>query len=148
MSRQREKRRSPNRSAKELQDELKSLRSELNTIKKTLASHEKINTNLHEVQEMFSTVTGNMLDGLVVVDWDGNFLFANKAAYRIIGIRPRKTPQGLNMAQFLHPHDLERAIKNNMLTKAGNGGFIADYRIITPKGEHRCIEATGAAYHV
>ncbi len=143
VSRQRENGRSPNRSAKELQDELKSLRSELNTIKKALASHEKINTNLHEVQEMFSTVTGNMPDGLVVVDWDGNFLFANKAAYRIIGIRPRKTPQGLNMAQFLHPHDLERAIKNNMLTKAGNGGFIAEYRIITPKGEHRCIEATG-----
>ncbi|MGD0821948.1 MAG: PAS domain S-box protein [Desulfomonilia bacterium] len=143
MSRQREKRRSPNRSAKELQDELKSLRSELNTIKKTLASHEKINTNLHEVQELFSTVTSNILDGLVVMDWDGNFLFINKAAYRIIGIRPRKTPQGLSMAQFLHPDDLERAMKNNMLTKAGKGGFIADYRIITPKGEHRCIEATG-----
>jgi len=143
VSRQREKRRSPNRSAKELQDELKSLRSELNTIKKTLASHEKINTNLHEVQELFSTVTSNILDGLVVMDWDGNFLFINKAAYRIIGIRPRKTPQGLSMAQFLHPDDLERAMKNNMLTKAGKGGFIADYRIITPKGEHRCIEATG-----
>ncbi|MGD0210214.1 MAG: PAS domain S-box protein [Desulfomonilia bacterium] len=143
MNRQRENRGSPNRSAKELQDELKSLRSELKTVKKILASHEKINSNLHEVQELFSTVTSNILDGLVVMDWDGNFLFANKAAYRIIGIRPRKTPQGLNMTQFLHPDDLQRAIKNNMLTKAGNGGFIADYRIITPKGEHKWVEATG-----
>jgi PAS domain S-box-containing protein len=143
VNRQRENRGSPNRSAKELQDELKSLRSELKTVKKILASHEKINSNLHEVQELFSTVTSNILDGLVVMDWDGNFLFANKAAYRIIGIRPRKTPQGLNMTQFLHPDDLQRAIKNNMLTKAGNGGFIADYRIITPKGEHKWVEATG-----
>ena len=144
VSRQREKRRNGNRSAKELQDELKSLRSELNAIKKTLAGHEKINTNLHEVQELFSAVTGNMPDGLVVMDWDGNFLFANKVAYRIIGLRPRKTPQGLNIEQFLHPDELQQSKENNMLIKAGKGGFIADYRIITPKGDHRYVEVTAA----
>ena len=39
----------------------------------------KISSNLKETRELFDTLTSNMLDGLVVIDWDGNILFANKA---------------------------------------------------------------------
>ena len=84
-----------------------------------------------------------MLDGLIVIDWDGNILFANKAVYRIVGLKPRRSPRGLNIVQFLHPEDLQKALEIQMLVKAGKAGSLNQYRIITHKQDQKWIEAIG-----
>ena len=103
----------------------------------------KINLNLKETRELFDTLTSNMLDGLVVIDWDGNILFANKAVYQIVGLKPRRSPRNFNMAQFLHPEDLQKALEIHMLAKAGKAGSLTQYRIITHKHDQKWIEAIG-----
>jgi PAS domain S-box-containing protein len=132
-----------NKSTQGHQDEIKAMRSEMKAVKKVLAGHEKISSNLKETRELFDTFTSNMLDGLVVIDWDGNILFANKAAYQIVGLKPRRSPRGLNMAQFLHPEDLQKALEIHMLAKTGKVGSLTQYRIITPKHDQTWIEAIG-----
>ncbi|HVN72495.1 MAG TPA: PAS domain S-box protein, partial [Desulfomonilia bacterium] len=91
--------------------------------------------------DLFDTVTTNMLEGLIVVDWEGNILFANAAAYRFAGLRPRKTTKGLNMYQFLRPDDFKRAFQEQMLARSGKGGFLTQYKIITPRKREKWLEA-------
>ncbi len=110
---------------------------------KAAAYRKKTQTHLTEAPDLFETLTDNMLDGLVVIDWGGNILFANKAVYRIAGMRPRKDPKGLTMAQFLHPEDLERAMENHMLVKEGKAGVFAQYRVVSKQKEPRWIETIG-----
>lgn len=107
------------------------------------ASAGKKKPHLEEALNLFKAVTDNMPDGLVIIDWDGNILFANKSIYRIIGLRPRKNPKDLHMAQFLHPEDIQRALDNHMLVKAGQNGLLAQYRIVTAQNDLRWIETIG-----
>ena len=106
----------------------------------------KTSSPLKETSELLDILTSNMLDGLVVIDRDGNILFANKAAYRIVGLKPRKSPKGFNIAQFLHPEDRQKALEVLMLTKAGEAGSLYQYRIITHKRDQKWIEAIGRVY--
>ncbi len=131
------------KSTQGLQDKIKAMSSEIKALKKDLAGHEKISSNLKDTRELFEALTANMLDGLVVIDWDGNILFANKAAYRIVGFKPRRSPKGLNMAQFLYPEDLQKALEIQLLVKAGKTGPRIQYRIITHKHDQLWIEAIG-----
>ena len=98
---------------------------------------------LREVRDLFETLASNMLDGLAMLDWQGTVLYANRAAYVITGLRPRKNPAGLNVARVIHPEDHQRIIDELLQVREGRGGFISQYRVLTPGGKIRWIETVG-----
>jgi PAS domain S-box-containing protein len=98
---------------------------------------------LQESLELFRLLVDNMLDTVLIIDWEGCVLFVNRAGARLVGFESPQQGLGQNIVRFVHPDSMEKVLKDLALVKQGKAGFIAEYRIITLAGEQKWIEARG-----
>jgi PAS domain S-box-containing protein len=97
-------------------------------------------------EELFISLADRMLDGVIILGWDGTVLYANEAASRMAGMETPEEGVGLNMMDFIHPDSRESVINDLRLINEGKRGFHADYRLYklkTLQGEVRWVEAIG-----
>lgn len=73
---------------------------------------------LRESEERFRTLVQNQGEGLVIVDPDEVFKFANLAANEIFGL-PEGGLDGRSMAEFTSPHQLSRITQQTLLRSQG-----------------------------
>ncbi|MBN2059355.1 MAG: PAS domain S-box protein [Deltaproteobacteria bacterium] len=127
----------------QLMEELHALRLEIELIRQGDIQPDHPEEDLNEIRELFHTFTDNMMDAMIITDWEGNFLYANKAAFKLAGIPERTDTAGLNIFQFLHPDMIQTAKHDLSLVKKGTEAFIAEYRINTQDGSQRWVETLG-----
>lgn len=120
-------------------EELDALRLEIELIRSRSDHPEDIS----EIRELFRSVTDNMLDAMVIIDWEGNILYANEASFRLVGMSGRTSTAGLNIFQFLPPDTMQTVHQDLSLVRSGTEAFNAEYRINTLDGCERWVETLG-----
>ncbi len=94
-------------------------------------------------EEFLRGLFDNMLDAILILDWDGTILFGNNAAAALVGFNSPDEGIGRNFAEFIHPGSLEKAVRNLMLARQGRGNVLDEHEIITTGGERKIVEAIG-----
>jgi PAS domain S-box-containing protein len=98
---------------------------------------------LKESTALFRSLVENMLDSAVIIDWDGKILFANQSGINLVGLNSLHDALGANMAKFVHPDYLTKVVEDLNRVKNDQGGFLAEYKLVTIHGETKWIEALG-----
>lgn len=104
-----------------------------------------MNVSYHE-SRILASLADSMLDAIVIVDWHGTILFANRAAAGLVGLTTADEGIGMNMLHFIHPDWRSSVIEDLHLIKEGKRGFETDYRLyhlITKQKEKKWVEAIG-----
>jgi PAS domain S-box-containing protein len=97
---------------------------------------------LRESEQLFSSLVSNMLDGIIIVDWNGKVLFANDASKKLLGINAIED-KGLNIFDILHPDFKDSALMNIELLKMGQGRGVSEYKIRNIDAKEKWIEVLG-----
>ena len=110
---------------------------------KMIAACREAETTLREKEEFIHSLLDYMLDGMIICDWEGRVLFANKSAAQMVGLESVRDSIGKNVADFFHPESKPCLLRDLSLVKDGKGGFLKEYRIQTISGEDIWVEAIG-----
>lgn len=108
-----------------------------------ITQHKSTEQALEENAALFRSLVENMLDSAVIIDWGGRVLFANQSAINLVGLNSFQDALGANMAKFVHPDYVSKVIKDLNQVKNDQGGFLAEYKLVTVNGEAKWIEALG-----
>ncbi len=98
---------------------------------------------LQESEELFRSLVTTMPDATLILDWNGSVLFANEAAFRLVGLDPATPISATSIVQFVAPEFHEQVQEDLALVRSGTDRFLREYRLITLKGEERWVEGLG-----
>lgn len=98
---------------------------------------------LRENEDLFRSLFDYMHDVMIILDWDGSILFANRGAAKIIGHERSEELVGHNMIEYLHPDSLQKAADDLEAVKAGRMGFLSEYQLRSVTGRHIWVESIG-----
>jgi PAS domain S-box-containing protein len=95
------------------------------------------------LKDFYRSIIENMLDAMIIVDWNGCILFANQAAAKVAEMDGPEEARGLNAFDFIHDRSREELLEHLTLIRENIPGALREYRIRTAKGKDRWIEAMG-----
>ena len=99
---------------------------------------------LSESEEKFRALVEHSLDGTLILDPQGNILFANNAAVKIIDAKNPEDIIGIkNVMEFIAPDSQDDAIRDFNKVAQGVDGYIAQYKILTVDHEKKWVESIG-----
>ena len=108
-----------------------------------ITERKKMEEKLKESKTNLKLILNSVPDSIIIIDWRGNLLYANPAAYKLVGIKSSKRLGKINIKDFLHSKYKLAAFKDLMLVKLGRGGFLGLYKIITRSGKEKFVEGIG-----
>jgi two-component system cell cycle sensor histidine kinase/response regulator CckA len=108
-----------------------------------ISDQKSVEPTLHGNEQLFYSLVENLLDTVVIIDWDGTVLFVNEAGVKLVGLDSSESALGMNVTTFVHPDSLNNVLHDLELVKQGRGGFLAEYKIMNISGEPKWIEARG-----
>jgi PAS domain S-box-containing protein len=97
---------------------------------------------VRESSGLFRSLVENVPDGIGIVDWDGNILFANKAARELAGRPPGDVKTVSNIFDLVEPGFKEMADRDIVKIKQGES-VLRDYLMRTVQGSLRWVEVRG-----
>lgn len=97
---------------------------------------------LEQNENLYRAILSSILDSVIILDWNGFALFANKSALEMVGLDAGTNLVGTNALDFIHPEDVPSVVNDLKLVKAGCEGFLAEYRIRQVNG-WRWVEGLG-----
>ncbi len=94
-------------------------------------------------EERFRSLIDNMIEAALIIDWDGEIIFANNSAAHLVGLENPGQSIGKKVFEFLHPDFVRRVL--NALSKARQSSqpVIDEYLIKTVDGEDKWVESLG-----
>ena len=98
---------------------------------------------LLESEEKFRSLVEHALDGILILDLQGTILFNNRSAVRLIDDEFSTKFVGRNVLEFLAPESRENAIYDFMQVSQGHDAYLAQYNIISSKGNRLWVESIG-----
>lgn len=99
---------------------------------------------LRESEEKYRTFVEYSLEAILIIGPGGQILFANQAAGRLVGVDEYHDLIGRsNVIGFIAPESRPDVIADFTRVAEGTDGYIARYRVITARGEHRWVESIG-----
>ena len=98
---------------------------------------------LEQNENLFRTILSSICDSVLILDWDGSILFANKAAFQLTGLDEHTGLSEINVLSFIHPDDISLAIRDLQLVREGTEGFLSEYRIRDIEGAVKWVEGLG-----
>ena len=98
---------------------------------------------LRESEGLFRSLVDYMHDTMIILDWDGSILFANRGAARIIGYERAEELVGHNMVEYIHSDSLQKAAEDLKSVKAGKMGFLSEYQLSSVTGQRIWVESIG-----
>lgn len=93
--------------------------------------------------ELCKILVDNLFEGIAVVDFTGNILFANPAVRKMLGYKSDEQKIGKNILNYIHPNYYNKVIKDQFLVSMGKGGYLSTYQAITENGKSIWIEGIG-----
>ena len=97
--------------------------------------------------ELCKILVDNLFEGILVLDFTGNILFANPAISKMLGYESGQKEISKNILNFIHPNYYNKVIKDQFLLSIGKGGYLSTYQAITGNGEVIWIEGIGTKIH-
>jgi PAS domain S-box-containing protein len=108
-----------------------------------ISERKKMENALQENEQLLRSLVDNMLDATLILDWNGNVLFANNAAAKLVDIEAPVNVKDFNIRDFLHPEHAQKAFEHLERVNDNKGGFLWQYKIITEKGSEKWVESLG-----
>ncbi|MFO8077768.1 MAG: PAS domain-containing sensor histidine kinase [Thermoplasmatota archaeon] len=93
--------------------------------------------------EVYKKLVENLLEGIVILDFKGNVLYANPAMAHLFGFDSTEEAANKNALDFIDPKYRKRVIRDQLLVRFGKGGFLSTYQGIKKNGEKIWIEGLG-----
>ena len=99
--------------------------------------------------EFYKMLIDNLIEGILILDFKGKILFANRALAKMVGISDPGEAIGKNSLDFVDKKYHKRVIKDQLLVRMGKGGFLDSYQINTLHGKKMWVEGLGCTikYH-
>jgi PAS domain S-box-containing protein len=114
---------------------------ELKTRIKSLIRIKNNYNALQESEKNFFTLVDNTLDGIFILDLEGQIIKANSAAGRILNLKLDEL-NGKSFENFLDPQSIANAKKHHLNT-LNMGSCLSSFKMISSQGEKVWIEALG-----
>ncbi|WP_321505439.1 PAS domain S-box protein [uncultured Methanoregula sp.] len=142
-------------SRKKMEDDLRQKNVDLHTaFEQITATEEELRENYEELrrheqvlrssEEKFRVLVENSLDAILITDFDGNLLFANQAAGRIIDETGYETMIGTrNVLEFVAPDSRDDVLKDMSNVAQGIDTHLVNYKLITDKKQVIWVECIG-----
>ncbi|MGD2248817.1 MAG: PAS domain S-box protein [Candidatus Methanofastidiosia archaeon] len=92
---------------------------------------------------LFRTLVENMMEGIVIVDWDTTILFANEIAAKLLEFESVEDIIGHKSQEYVHPDSKELLLKNLQKIKHGERKLNNEYKFTTKKGKPIWVETCG-----
>lgn len=108
-----------------------------------ISERKKSEEALKESEERFRSLIDNMIEAALIIDWDGEIIFANNSAAKLVGLSDPKEGINKKVFNFLHPDYNERVMKAIVQARESITPIIDEYKIITKSGEYRWVESLG-----
>ena len=93
--------------------------------------------------EEYLEVFDSLIDAVIILDRDGDILFANTAVATLTGVSSPAELIGQNPLQFAHPDYKEAVVRNLANLCSGHGGRLIHYPMQDLHGNERWVEALG-----
>jgi PAS domain S-box-containing protein len=113
------------------------------TLCRDITERKRADEALRESESLSKSLIDYMHDAMIILDWDGSILFANRAAARIIEFERPEEFVGHNMIEYLHPDSLQKAAEDLEAVMAGKMGFRSEYQLYSVTGRHIWVESIG-----
>lgn len=94
-------------------------------------------------QDFYQMLIDNMIEGVLILDFKGTVLFANKALAKMVGLSNPDDAIGKNALDFVDKTYHKQVIKDQLLVRMGKGGFLNSYQINTINGKKLWVEGIG-----
>ncbi|MDD4137229.1 MAG: PAS domain S-box protein, partial [Methanoregula sp.] len=98
---------------------------------------------LRESEEKFRSLVEYGLEAILILDLQGNVLFANRAANRTLEIDDKESLVGRNVMEVIPPESRADVMKDFEQVARGHDAFLARYHVITAKGRTIQVESIG-----
>jgi PAS domain S-box-containing protein len=108
-----------------------------------ITERKRVEAALRESESLSKSLIDYMHDAMIIMDWDGFILFANRAAAQIIDFERPEELTGHNMVEYLHPDSLQKAAEDLEAVKADKMGFLSEYQLSSVTGKHIWVESIG-----
>ncbi len=108
-----------------------------------ITERKKAEEALKESEERFRSLIDNMIEAALIIDWDGEIIFANNSAARLVGLNNPEEGIGKKVFNFLHPNDKKRVSQAIISANDSSEPFVDEYKIKTIKDEDRWVESLG-----
>ncbi|HRR69624.1 MAG TPA: PAS domain S-box protein [Desulfomonilia bacterium] len=118
-------------------------RAEIRVSQREASDCAKLEKSLADNRNFLNSLIESILDAVVILDWEGNILFANPAAFSLVGLDPSRGIDELNIFRFVQPDDRRKVEHHLDLVRRDEGGFFAEYGILTCDGCKRWVEVIG-----
>jgi PAS domain S-box-containing protein/putative nucleotidyltransferase with HDIG domain len=108
-----------------------------------ITERKRVEAALRESESLSKSLVDYMHDAMIIMNWDGFILFANRAAARIIDFERPEELTGHNMVEYLHPDSFQKAAEDLEAVKADKMGFLSEYQLSSVTGKHIWVESIG-----
>jgi PAS domain S-box-containing protein len=99
---------------------------------------------LRESEEKFRALAEHSLDGILITDFTGNLLFANRAAGRIVEATDYEAMIGTrNVLEFIAPESRADVLRDFGQVLQGIDAYLVTYKLITEKKREIWVECIG-----
>ena len=112
-------------------------------IARDITDRKRVEEALLESESLSKSLIDYMHDAMIILDWDGSILFANRAAARIIEFERPEEFVGHNMIEYLHPDSFQKAAEDIEAVKADKMGFLSEYQLSSVTGKRIWVESIG-----
>ncbi|HOK56743.1 MAG TPA: PAS domain S-box protein [bacterium] len=96
---------------------------------------------IKESEEKYRILTETLLDGILVIDIKGNFLFANHIAINLLGFKSFEELRKRNFFDFII--EKEKFLNDLRMIEENKSGYFTEYEIIESTGSKLFIESIG-----
>ncbi|MDG6218814.1 MAG: PAS domain-containing sensor histidine kinase [Candidatus Thermoplasmatota archaeon] len=106
-------------------------------------NHHMLPDELPKNQDFYKMLIDTIIEGILILDFNGIILFANRALANMLGLSNPDEAIGKNVLDFVEKTYHKQVIKDQLLIRMGKGGFLNSYQINTMKGKKIWVEGIG-----
>jgi PAS domain S-box-containing protein len=112
-------------------------------VSRDISSRLKAENDLKETKLHLRSLVDNIQDPVIILDFSGTVLYANRAAGLLVGIEDSHTGEPLDVALFLDDPSRKKAYADLAAIAKDGGPLTSEYRVRTTSGETHLVEAVG-----
>ncbi len=106
-----------------------------------ITDRKKTIQRLAESEERFRSLVNSIAEAVVIVDWNGKILFANQSAAKLVDLDSPEKGVGKSITEFLHPSDIDKAIRMISFDNDFSQQRTEKYRILTISNKIKWVES-------
>lgn len=107
-----------------------------------ITERKKAEKALKASEENFRTLVDNTLDGIMILNFEGEVIAANAAVGKMFDLKLENVT-GTRIVKYLAPESIPVAIKDQINVLNDKGGYLSVYKAISSTGEPFWIEGLG-----